>query len=113
MAARAAAAEAKRDAVLASDADRDAAVRVLTDAFSVGRLSASELDERTGKVLAARTHGKLDDLLAGLGGYPVARAATIRLRPACVNHPVSHRRIVVARPSRCGLSLLGSRRANA
>jgi hypothetical protein len=72
---RAAAAEAERDAVLASDADRDTAVRVLADAFSVGRLSATELEERTGKVLAARTHGELDDLLAGLGGYPVARQA--------------------------------------
>ena len=70
---RAAAAEAERDALLASDADRDAAVRVLADAFSVGRLSATELEDRTGRVLGARTHGELDDLLAGLGGYPVAR----------------------------------------
>jgi hypothetical protein len=66
---RAAAAEAERDAVLASDNDRDAAVRVLADAFSVGRLSSAELEERTGRALAARTHGELDDLLAGLGGY--------------------------------------------
>ena len=72
---RAAAAEAERDALLASDADRDAAVRVLADAFSVGRLSATELEDRTGRVLGARTHGELDDLLAGLGGYPVAGPA--------------------------------------
>jgi hypothetical protein len=72
---RAAAAEAERDAVLASDADRDAAVHVLADAFSVGRLSATELEERTGRVLAARTHGELDGLLSGLGGYPVTAPA--------------------------------------
>jgi hypothetical protein len=70
--ARAAATEAARDAVLASDADRDAAVAVLTDAFAHGRLSSTELEERTGRALAARTHGELDDLLVGLGGYRVA-----------------------------------------
>jgi hypothetical protein len=69
---RAAAAQAARDAVLASDSDRDAAVKVLADAFSVGRLSSAELEQRTGRALAARTHGELDDLLAGLGGYRVA-----------------------------------------
>jgi hypothetical protein len=67
--ARAAAAAAARDGVLASDSDRDAAVAVLAEAFSHGRLSSAELEQRTGQALAARTHGDLDDLLAGLGGY--------------------------------------------
>ena len=66
---RAAAAESERDGMLASDADRDAAVRLLSDAFAAGRLSSDELADRTGRALAARTHGDLDDLLAGLGGF--------------------------------------------
>ena len=70
---RAAAQEAARDGVLASDADRDAATRLLAEAFAVGRLSAAELEQRTTHALAARTHGELDDLLAGLGGYRAAR----------------------------------------
>jgi hypothetical protein len=70
--ARAAAAEAARDGVLASAADRDAAVAVLAEAFAHGRLTSAELEQRTGQALAARTHGDLDGLLAGLGGYRVA-----------------------------------------
>jgi hypothetical protein len=63
------------DALLASDEDRDRAVQQLAEAFSQGRLAAAELDERTGRALAARTHGDLDAALAGLGGlsHPVAR----------------------------------------
>lgn len=55
-------------ALLASDADRERAVRQLTDAFSHGRLTAGELEERTERALAARTYGDLDDTLEGLGG---------------------------------------------
>jgi hypothetical protein len=71
---RAAAEESARDGVLASDAERDAATRILSDAFAAGRLTSAELEERTGRVLAARTHGELDDLLVGLGGYQVPTA---------------------------------------
>lgn len=66
---------AANDALLASDADRDQAVRQLTDAFTQGRLAAAELDDRTGRALAARTRGELDAVLSGLGGLarPMAR----------------------------------------
>ena len=67
---RAAADEAARHGQLASDADRDAAVQQLSDAFSQGRLSSAELEQRTGTALAARTYGELDDVLQGLGGLP-------------------------------------------
>ena len=50
--------------MLASDADRDTAVQILTVAFSDGRLSSSELEDRTGRTLAARTHGELDAVLS-------------------------------------------------
>jgi DNA-binding MarR family transcriptional regulator len=65
-------------ALLASDDERDAAVRHLAEAFTQGRLSAAELDERTGRALAARTHGELDIALVGLGG----------LRREAGRHPV-------------------------
>jgi hypothetical protein len=57
-------------ALLASDEERDAVVQHLAEAFTQGRLTSAQLDERTGRALAARTHGELDDALVGLGGLP-------------------------------------------
>lgn len=56
----------------ASDADRDAVVSDLSEHFQAGRLTAEELDERTGQALAARTWGELRELVADL---PAARPA--------------------------------------
>lgn len=78
---RSAAEETARDGLLASDADRDTVANLLSDAFSQGRLSSDELEQRTGRALSARTYGELDDVLQGLGGlqrparsHPVRRA---------------------------------------
>jgi hypothetical protein len=60
----------------ASDADRDAVVSDLSEHFQAGRLTAGELDERTGQALTARTFGELRELLADL---PATRPAS---RPA-------------------------------
>jgi DNA-binding MarR family transcriptional regulator len=60
----------RRGQLLAADADRDAAVHLLADALSVGRLTSAEFDERTNRALAARTYGELDQVLQGLGGLP-------------------------------------------
>ena len=49
-----------------SDADRDRAVRELSEHFEAGRLTAEELDERTGRALRARTGKDLADLLSDL-----------------------------------------------
>jgi hypothetical protein len=75
-------------AMRASDADRDAVVSDLSEHFQAGRLTAGELDERTGRALAARTWGELRELLADLpaaGSAPQAAArgaaASARLRP--------------------------------
>lgn len=65
---RAAAEEAERDGLLAADADRDRAVNQLSEAFSQGRLSQAELEQRTSTALSARTYGELDEVLQGLGG---------------------------------------------
>jgi hypothetical protein len=57
----------------ASDADRDTVVSDLGEHFQAGRLTAAELDERTGRALTARTWGELTELLADL---PATRPAT-------------------------------------
>jgi len=56
----------------ASDADRDAVVSDLGEHFQAGRLTAAELDERTGLALTARTWGELRELLTDL---PATRPA--------------------------------------
>lgn len=61
-------AEAQRDALLASDAERDQVCALLNRAFGEGRLTSPELDERTSRALSARTRGDLEDVLAGLDG---------------------------------------------
>ncbi|MGH3158580.1 MAG: DUF1707 SHOCT-like domain-containing protein [Streptosporangiaceae bacterium] len=50
----------------ASDAERDAAAAALAGHFRDGRLDQSELDERLGIALSARTGGELGELLADL-----------------------------------------------
>jgi Domain of unknown function (DUF1707) len=57
----------------ASDADRDAVVATLSENYQAGRLTTEELEDRTGKALAARTFGDLQALTADLPG-PVASA---------------------------------------
>jgi hypothetical protein len=62
----------------ASDADRDAVLSDLSEHFQAGRLTADELDERTGQALAARTWGELRELLADLPGTGSAPQAAPR-----------------------------------
>ena len=50
----------------AADADRDAMLTQLSEHFGAGRLTAEELDERSGQVLSARTIGELDELMCDL-----------------------------------------------
>jgi hypothetical protein len=56
----------------ASDADRDTAVDILCAAAADGRLTMTELDERVGSALTARTLSQLARLIADLTG-PRAR----------------------------------------
>lgn len=55
-----------------SDADRDRAVAELSEHFQAGRLTADELDERTGRALQARTAADLAPLFADLPGQQPA-----------------------------------------
>lgn len=59
-------ADAAQDSLLASDTERDQVCRRLASAFSEGRITSAELDERTSQALIARTHGDLDAVLRGL-----------------------------------------------
>jgi hypothetical protein len=68
-------------AMRASDADRDAVLSDLGDHFQAGRLTAAELEERTGRALAARTWGELGELVADL---PAARPASGALASSAV-----------------------------
>ncbi len=80
-------------AVLASDADRDGAARVLTEAFADGRLTAAEHGDRVHAVHAARTWPELAELTADLPAAASPAAARKRRRPtsAEVNGPGDRR----------------------
>lgn len=77
----------------ASDADRDMVVSELSEHFEAGRLTAAELDERTGRALTARTWGELTGLLADLPGLladlPARSAAQIPAATAASPRPRS------------------------
>lgn len=64
-----------------SDADRDRALRELSEAFQAGRITADEFDQRSGQALGARTGGELTVLLADLP-LDRARAGPAALRRA-------------------------------
>lgn len=54
------------------DAEREAVVEALKVHFAAGRLSLEELEERTGRALAARTAGELVPLTRDLPPAPAA-----------------------------------------
>jgi hypothetical protein len=58
-----------------SDADRDRAIAELSEHFQAGRLTVDELDERTGRALAARTTADLAALFTDLPRQPPAAPA--------------------------------------
>jgi hypothetical protein len=76
----------------ASDAERDAVVAALGENYQAGRLTADELDDRTGQALTARTLPELEDLMADLppsgpgpaDQAPLAARSTGALRPLVV-----------------------------
>jgi Domain of unknown function (DUF1707)/Domain of unknown function (DUF4190) len=61
-----------RGEMRACDADRDRVVEFLSLAYSEGRLSKDEYDDRLAHALSARTYGDLDQIVTDL---PVPRAA--------------------------------------
>jgi hypothetical protein len=78
----------------ASRADRDQVVDTLKSAFVQERLAKDELDDRTGRALAARTWEDLDALTVDIpaGPYqarPLALARPAAARPNQVQEPVT------------------------
>jgi Domain of unknown function (DUF1707)/Domain of unknown function (DUF4190) len=67
----ASAAGSERGKMRAADADRDRVVEFLNTAYSEGRLSKDEYDDRLESALSARTYADLDQLVTDL---PTARA---------------------------------------
>lgn len=77
-----------------SDADRDRALRELSEAFQVGRITPDELDERSGQVLGARTG---QDLSAVLADLPVERVPAARTPAARTTAADPARRFLATR----------------
>jgi Domain of unknown function (DUF1707)/Cell wall-active antibiotics response 4TMS YvqF len=75
---------AQDDSMLVSDAERDAALKILGDNAAVGRLSMDELEDRCDRALTVRTRGELSALTkdlptdAGLLSAPGAALAEVR-----------------------------------
>jgi hypothetical protein len=66
------------DSLRLSDADREAAVNLLGEQYSVGRLSREEFDERSDAVWSARTRGDLAPVFVDLPvGSPVRAPARV------------------------------------
>jgi Domain of unknown function (DUF1707)/Domain of unknown function (DUF4190) len=64
----------ERGKMRAADADRDRVVEFLNVAYSEGRLSKDEYDDRLENAFSARTYADLDQIVADL---PVARATVV------------------------------------
>ena len=78
---------------LASDADRDIAVDMLSAAVADGRLTLAELDERVGAALSARTLTELAALIVDLS-TPVSLSPPVGLStPANRGFPASGRAV--------------------
>jgi hypothetical protein len=84
-----------------SDADRDQALRDLSEAFQVGRITASELEQRSEQALGARTGKELTVLLADLPGAPACADGTELPRAHCKLAP----RIVIGASAAGAVSL--------
>ncbi len=83
------------------DADRDRALRELSEAFQVGRITADEFDQRSEQALGARTGKELAALLADLP-RDRARADTASPWPA---RPELAARIVIGASAAAATSL--------
>ena len=71
------------DGLRVSDADRDRALRELSEAFQAGRLTAGEFDQRSGQALGARTGNELTALLADLPHDRAGADTTARRHVHC------------------------------
>jgi hypothetical protein len=59
------------DPIRASDSDREVVVDALRDAFTAGRITMEEFDERTSAAYTAKTWGELRKLTVDLPAQPI------------------------------------------
>lgn len=90
-----------RGRIRAADVDRDRVAGILGTAYSEGRLSKDEYDDRLAAAFSARTYGDLDRLLADLPA-PVTRTDLVA-RPGVVA-PVDKTNGLALASLFCGLS---------
>jgi len=81
-------------AIRASDSDRESVVTILRDAYTVGRLTLEEFEERTTAALSGRTWGALSELTHDLPqrarlGADLPRAGAAGSAPAGAPAPKS------------------------
>ena len=74
--------------IRASDQERESVVDVLRDAFTDGRLTFDEFEERTASAYAARTWDQLRELTSDLPAQPVL-GADLHRRPQAGGPPVA------------------------
>jgi len=67
--------------IRASDKERESVVDVLRDAYTEGRLTLEEFDERTSAAYASKTWGDLRELTADLPVEPVLGAGLPQRQP--------------------------------
>ena len=80
--------------IRASDGERESVVDVLRDAYTDGRLTLEEFEERTSAAYASKTWADLRELTADLPVEPVLGADL----PQRQSHPVSVAQVVPAVP---------------
>jgi hypothetical protein len=73
--------------MLAAAADRERTMDVLKAAFMEGRLTKAEFDERSSRVLSARTYGDLNGLVVDLPAGPGGPAAPMPYPPGYYTPP--------------------------
>jgi len=74
--------------IRASDQERESVVDVLRDAFTDGRLTFDEFEERTASAYAAKTWTQLRELTSDLPAQPML-GADVRQRPQAAEPPVA------------------------
>jgi len=98
---------------LASDGDRDAAARVLNEAFAEGRLTADEHGERARAAYGARTWPELAKLTADLPDQGLAAVRAVAGRPGGPDRCLLCALLIVCPPAGIAWLLASRHRARA
>jgi len=85
------------------DAEREAAMSMLGEHMSQGRLDLAEFETRTGQVAAARTRGELEEIFTDLPApHPDLSNVAKPSKPGKPKAPKGSRQVATRRPSSPG-----------